>query len=214
MTDRPYPIRCWIASAILLVAFGLLHTVSRGESAVSRRPLSQFPQSFSNWTSQDQPIEPRIIQALSVTDYVSRVYFDSSRDPIELYIGFYASQRTGDAVHSPKNCLPGSGWDPIRFSYVTIPLASGRQIIVNETVVQKGLDKQLVFYWYEGRGRVIASEYSAKFWMVADAISRNRTDAALVRIVTPIDDGEANARARLLKFTQLLFPHLEGFLPG
>ncbi|MGB7435489.1 MAG: exosortase C-terminal domain/associated protein EpsI [Candidatus Acidiferrum sp.] len=213
MPNRPPYLRFWITSAILLIAFALLHTVTRGESTVSHRPLSDFPRSFSGWTSQDQPIELRIIQAVSVTDYTNRIYFDSSRDPIQLYIGFYASQRTGDTVHSPKNCLPGSGWDPVRFSYVTIPLSADHQVIVNETVVQKGLDKQLVFYWYQGRGRVIASEYSAKFWMVADAISRNRTDGALVRIVTPIDNGEVDARARLLQFTQLLFPHLDQFLP-
>jgi EpsI family protein len=214
MFNQSRSIRFWISSAILLIAFALLHSVTRGESTVSRRPLSDFPQSISGWTSQDQPLEPRIIQAVSVTDYTNRVYFDSSHDPIQLYIGFYASQRAGDTVHSPKNCLPGSGWDPVRFNYVTIPLDTDRQVVVNETVVQKGLDKQLVFYWYQGRGRVVASEYSAKFWMVADAISRNRTDGALVRVVTPIDNGEANARARLLHFTQLLFPQLDQFLPG
>jgi EpsI family protein len=213
MPNRSRSIRFWITSGILLIAFALLHTVTRGESTIARSPLSGFPRSFSGWTSQDQPIAPRIIQAVSVTDYTNRVYFDSSRVPIQLYIGFYANQRTGDTVHSPKNCLPGSGWDPIRFSYVTIQLGADRQVVVNETVVQKGLDKQLVFYWYQGRGRVIASEYSAKLWMVADAISRNRTDGALVRIVTPIDNDEANARARLLYFTQLLFPHLDQFLP-
>jgi EpsI family protein len=85
---------------------------------------------------------------------------------------------------------------------------------VNEYVIQKGLDKQLVFYWYQGRGRVIASEYLGKFWMVADAISRNRTDGALVRLVTPMNDDEAHARARLVSFTQLLFPHLENAIPN
>lgn len=207
-------IRLGIISLTLLATLVLLHAVTRRETIVPRCSLNDFPQAISGFTSEDQPIEPRIVQAVSVTDYTNRLYFDSSRNSIQLYIGFYASQRTGDTVHSPKNCLPGSGWDPVRFSYVTIPLATGSQIVVNETVVQRGLDKQLVFYWYQGRGRVMASEYSAKFWMVADAISRNRTDGALVRLVTPINDGEANARARLLHFTQLLFPHLQDFLPG
>ena len=86
-------------------------------------------------------------------------------------------------------------------------------MVVNEYVIQRDQDKQLVFYWYQGRGRVIASEYSGKFWMIADAISRNRTDGSLVRLVTPMDDGEPPARSRLVSFTQLLFPPLDGLLP-
>ena len=131
-----------------------------------------------------------------------------------MYVGYYASQRTGDTIHSPKNCLPGAGWDPVQSGYIKISIPGGRQIVVNEYVIQQGLDKQLVFYWYQGRGRVIASEYSGKFWMVADAISRNRTDGALVRLVTPMNDGEVHARARLVSFTQLLFPQLESIIPN
>ena len=113
-------------------------------------------------------------------------------------MGYYGSQKTGDTIHSPKNCLPGAGWDPVRSGFATISAAGGRQIVVNEYVIQQDEDKQLVFYWYQGRGRVIASEYAGKFWMVGDAISRNRTDGALVRLNTPINDNEASARARLV----------------
>jgi EpsI family protein len=90
----------------------------------------------------------------------------------------------------------------------------GRQIVVNEYVIQQGLNKQLVFYWYQGRGRVVASEYAGKFWMVADAITRNRTDGALVRLVTPMNDTESKARARLESFTQLVFPRLDELIPN
>jgi EpsI family protein len=130
-----------------------------------------------------------------------------------LYVGYYGSQKTGDTIHSPKNCLPGSGWDPVRSGFAAISVAEGRQIVVNEYVIQQDENKQLVFYWYQGRGRVIASEYAGKFWMVADAISRNRTDGALVRLVTPINDNEASARARLVRFTQDLFPQLDEIIP-
>jgi len=148
-----------------------------------------------------------------VSDYTNRVYFADGIAPVQLYVGYYESQKTGDTIHSPKNCLPGSGWDPIRSGFATISVAGERKIIVNEYVIQQDQNKQLVFYWYQGRGRVIASEYAGKFWMVADAISRNRTDGALVRLITPINDNEAGARSRLVGFTQSLFPQLDEMIP-
>jgi EpsI family protein len=149
-----------------------------------------------------------------VSDYTSRVYFSPQEGFAQLYVGYYASQKTGDTIHSPKNCLPGAGWDPVQSGYATIRVSNGRQIVVNEYVIQHGLDKQLVFYWYQGRGRVLASEYSSKFWMVVDAISRHRTDGALVRLITPMNAGEESARARLRSFTQLVFPYLDGLIPN
>jgi EpsI family protein len=203
-----------ITANLLLCAFVLMQAVSRGELIPPRQPLSELPCSFTDWTGEERPLPERIVQAVSVSDYINRVYVDPAGDPVQLYVGYYPNQKTGETIHSPKNCLPGAGWDPIRSGYATIAIPGGSQIVVNEYVIQKNLNKQMVFYWYQGRGRVIAGEYAAKFWMVADAISRNRTDGALVRIVTPVNDGEANARARLKSFAQLLFPHLEEFLPG
>ncbi|MGA9883710.1 MAG: exosortase C-terminal domain/associated protein EpsI [Candidatus Acidiferrales bacterium] len=213
MRRRPSTARFCLTAIVLLCAFALLHTMSHGEAIVLRQPLRDVPYIVGRWNGQDQPLEPQVVQAVGVTDYVNRFYFRSSSDPVQLYVGYYRSQRTGDTIHSPKNCLPGAGWDPIRSAYTTIQLSSGRNIIVNEYVIQRDQNKQLVFYWYQGRGRVIASEYKAKFWMIADAIERNRTDAALVRLVTPMDDGEARARARLVTFTQTLFPSLDRLIP-
>lgn len=102
----------------------------------------------------------------------------------------------------------------MRSGAIPIEVQGGRQIAVNEYVIQKEQHQEMVFYWYQDAGRVIASEYAAKFWMVSDAISRNRTDGALVRVVTPINDGEANARSRLIHFTQVLFPQLNEILPN
>jgi EpsI family protein len=149
-----------------------------------------------------------------VSDYTNRVYSDQSSLPVQLYVGYYSSQRTGDTIHSPKNCLPGSGWDPVRSGHTTITISGDRKIVVNEYVIQQDEDKELVFYWYQARGRIIASEYSGKFWMVADAITRNRTDGALVRLVTPMNDGENQAHDRLVRFTQALFPYLDGLIPN
>ena len=213
MTNSLGSIRLGVTAAILLSAFILLHSVSHGESVVPQQPLRNLPYTVGKWSGQEHPLSERMVQAVSVSDYTNRFYFADGLLPVQLYVGYYGSQKTGDTIHSPKNCLPGSGWDPIRSGFATISVAGERKIIVNEYVIQQDQNKQLVFYWYQGRGRVIASEYAGKFWMVADAISRNRTDGALVRLITPITDNEAGARSRLVGFTQSLFPQLDEMIP-
>src|SRR5271170_6165996 len=213
MSNSLGSIRLALTAAFLLAAFLLLHSVSHGEPVVPRQPLRDLPYTVGAWSGQERPLSERIVQAVSVSDYTNRFYFADGIAPVQLYVGYYGSQQTGDTIHSPKNCLPGAGWDPVRSGFATISVAGGRRIVVNEYVIQQDENKQLVFYWYQGRGRVIASEYAGKFWMVADAISRNRTDGALVRLVTPIIDDEASARARLVGFTQGLFPQLDEIIP-
>jgi EpsI family protein len=130
-----------------------------------------------------------------------------------LYVGYYQSQRTGETIHSPKNCLPGSGWEPVRAGHLTIAMAAAPAIVVNEYLVEKGPAQYLVLYWYQAHGRVIASEYSGKVWLVFDGITRNRTDAALIRVLTPTRDGEDQARTRAVQFVQALYPRLNTFIP-
>ena len=215
MFESSGSIRLLITAGILAGASFLLQAAGHGEPVISRQPLRELPYTLASWNGKEEPIDEKILQAVGVSDYTNRAYLDQTSKAVQLYVGFYASQRTGDTIHSPKNCLPGEGWDPIRSGYATISVPGGRRIVVNEYVIERDQDqdKQLVFYWYQGRGRVIASEYRAKFWMVADAISRNRTDSALIRLITPMSDGEAKARARLETFTQLLFPNLDDLIP-
>lgn len=202
-----------VTASVLVGAIILLHSVSHGEPVVPHQPLRDLPYTFGAWSGEERASSERIVQLLSVNDYTDRVYFAAGTPPVQLYVGYYDSQKTGDTMHSPKNCLPGAGWDPIRSGFATISIAAGAQIVVNEYVIQQDQNKQLVFYWYQGRGRVIANEYAGKFWMVADAISRNRTDGALVRLITPINGDETGARARLVGFTQNLFPYLDEIIP-
>jgi EpsI family protein len=213
MINRSGSIRLGITAAILLGAFILLHSITHGEIVVPHQPLHDLSYTMGKWSGQERPLSEQIVQAVSVSDYTNRNYSADGMAPVQLYVGYYGSQKTGDTIHSPKNCLPGAGWDPVHSGFSTISVGGGHQIIVNEYVIQRDQNQQLVFYWYQGRGRVIASEYAGKFWMVADAISRNRTDGALVRLVTPINDNEASARARLVAFTQDLFPQLDKIIP-
>jgi EpsI family protein len=213
MFDFHRSIRAWITAAILCGAFALLHTVSHGEPIIPRAPLRELPYTLGGWTGEEHPLQERIVQAVSVSDYINRLYIDSSGRPIQLYVGYYASQRAGDTIHSPKNCLPGAGWEPIQSGYARIFLRDGQQIKVNEYVIQRDQKQQMVFYWYQGRGRIVASEYAGKFWMVRDAIFRNRTDGALVRLITPLSGGEEEARARLVHFAQVLSPNLDELIP-
>jgi EpsI family protein len=213
MPDMHRSIRLWITVSTLCGAFALLHTASHGEPVVAHTPLQQLPYTLGAWSGEEHPLQERIVQAVSVSDYTNRLYFEPGAPPVQLYIGYYASQRTGDTIHSPKNCLPGAGWDPVRSGYAAIPLGNGQQILVNEYVIQQDQKLQMVFYWYQGRGRVVASEYAGKLWMVTDAVLRNRTDGALVRLITPINDGDERARATLERFTQVLFPYLDELIP-
>ena len=145
-----------------------------------------------------------------------RVYRDpQTQSVIGLFVAFFESQRKGGAIHSPKNCLPGAGWEPVEFGITTIEMpghpAPGA---INRAIVQKGLSKQLVLYWYQSQGRIIASEYSAKFYLVWDALTRNRTDGALVRIITPvIQNDEAGALERAKSFARDMFPLLQQHIP-
>jgi EpsI family protein len=207
-------VRFWLTAGILVCAFVLLQTMSHGEAIVTRQPLHVLPYSLGPWSGEELPLQQQVVQAVGVSDYANRIYSQLGQSPVQLYVGYYASQRTGDTIHSPKNCLPGSGWDPVQSGYATISVPTGRNIVVNEYVIERDQTKQLVFYWYQGRGRVVASEYAGKFWMIADAIARNRTDGALVRVITPMNDGEDPARARLTTFTQTLFPSLDRLIPN
>jgi EpsI family protein len=214
MPDRLFNKRVWITAGLLVGALVLLHGLSHGERVPARWPLRELPRTLTDWKGQDHFMDQQTLEILQLDDYLDRVYTDGKEHAVEVYIAYYSSQRTGDTIHSPKNCLPGSGWEPMRSRHLAVQVSNGPAIVVNEYIIEKGLDRQLVLYWYQGRGRVVASEYWGKVWLVTDAITRNRTDAALVRIITPMQDGEAEARARAVKFTQVLYPYLQEFIPN
>src|SRR5438874_1700046 len=122
MAERRLKRRSLVAAGLLVAAFLFVHEMSHGERRSPRRPLDQLPAAFNGWTGRDSPLDPQVLAILRVDDYLSRVYSDSTGHVVGVYVGFYASQRTGDTIHSPKNCLPGSGWEPVHSDLLTIDL--------------------------------------------------------------------------------------------
>jgi EpsI family protein len=152
-----------------------------------------------------------VVARLGVDDYISRRY-SRAESSVGLYVGYYHSQRQGDTIHSPQNCLPGAGWRPV-VSRTTGVRAGGRTLRVNEYVIQKGLDRQVVFYWYQGRGRVVANEYANKALLMLDAARLNRTNGGLVRMIAPVVTTTDAAVEELTAFVSALFPRLSRHLP-
>jgi EpsI family protein len=176
------------------------------------RPLLEFPGSIASWRSEDLPFDADVVQAIGADDYINRVYLGGT-PPIELYVGYYKDQHSGDAMHSPKNCLPGSGWEPVHSALLQIGSTEGRPVIVNEYLVEQGTRRDMVLYWYQTRRRIVASEYAAKYWLVVDGLKRRDTDGTMVRVWTTAADGEESARARATEFARHIYPQLAEMMP-
>lgn len=206
-----------ILSAILLTQTAVFYGFSRGEQAPVYRPLDQFPADLGSWQMIQQGVmEPEVKDVLRADDYITREYGNpSTHKHANLFVAFFKSQRAGQAPHSPKNCLPGSGWIWTLADTLPIQIAGqGQPIQVNRYVVQRGDAKSVVLYWYQSRQRVIASEYTAKIFVVADAIRYNRTDTSLVRVVVPFSGDDIPGATRTgTDFVQAFFNPLKTFLP-
>jgi exosortase D (VPLPA-CTERM-specific) len=212
--EKSYFPRAVIMSMVLVAAAIYLGDAAKTEAVAIREPLARLSTQVGKWQGQPaEKLSDQILAKLGVDEYVSRFYFNPGHSQIHLYVGYYGQQRQGDTIHSPKNCLPGAGWLPVKSGRTVIPDAAGAPIEVNRYVIQKGLEKQVVLYWYQSHGRVIASEYWAKIYLVLDAIRMNRTDGALVRVISPAVDSEQTAEQRSIDFVRALLPHLNRHLP-
>ena len=205
--------RLRLTTAVLIGATVLLYLVNRPTGVSLHRPLRQIPTALGEWRGVDLPISQRIVKIAGVSDYIDRKYKDSYGRESYVYIGYYASQRAGEQIHSPRNCLPGAGWEIVKTRRLAIDVPNERTMVVNDFLVSNGVEQDLVLYWYQTRGRVIQSEYAAKFWMLADAVTRHRTDGALVRIAIPLEASEPEARRWGISLVQVLYKNLAGFLP-
>ena len=213
MVTRAAILFCCLMGGAVVIA-----SANRSEERVARLPFAQFPMQIEEWRGAPQPpMEPKVLAVLGVDDYLTRAYYTPDQSGlVGLYLGYYGSQRQGDTMHSPLNCLPGAGWAPLSNTRVSIPVL-GDSIVVNRYIIQKGLDRQLVLYWYQSHGRVVASEYWSKFYLIRDAVRLNRTDGAIVRVIAPIaicsEDGGEAAERIATRFVRVLYPMLPQYLP-
>ena len=209
-------LRFAVALIILLAAAVFLNARGRKEVFPPRQPLSAFPRELQDWRSNEVAIPQDQLAVLGPGDFLLREYQNSSGEPpIGLFMAYFPSQRAGDTIHSPKNCLPGAGWAPVESSRIQLSFPGQPAIPANRYVIAKGPDRQLVVYWYLAHDRAVASEYWAKYYLVADSIKMNRSDGSLIRLSTPILTGEnaEQAQNRLLSFAGLIVPRLDNYIP-
>ena len=207
--------RAVIAAALLLGALAVLQFRSTGEAVPIRKSFDTFPSRIATWQErQSNNLDLEVVNLLKVNDYVMRRYSNPDGRTLWLYIGYWSSQRKGAQIHSPRNCLPGGGWEPIEASRLVVPLPGGHAPIeVNRYLIQKDRDQQVVLYWYQSQGKAVAGELDAKIQMVRSAITRNRTDGALVRVSAPVRGGVAETTDGLVRYVQALYPLLAEYLP-
>ena len=202
---------------ILIVVVGVLvNTWSYlGEAHVERKDLKDFPQSVGTWqkTGNDQILDDETMKVLRASDYLLRDFRKPDGQVANLYVGYYATQRTGATYHSPLNCLPGSGWTLSEPGKATIALPDGTSFIANKYVIQNGDYKSLMIYWYQGRGRNVASEYWGKIYTVLDSVRLRRSDGAMVRVTVPIGNSEAKAQQTAIEFASAASKALPQFVP-
>lgn len=218
MTFHSMIVRTGALCACLIAGAGVLARASKTEPTPLRTPFDALPMQLGAYSGVKAPdLEPDILEVLGVEEYLNRTYRGPSGLPVGFYVGYWASQREGDTIHSPMNCLPGSGWQPVDTSRVALP-GGGEAADLNRVIVEKGGERLLVLYWYQSHGRVVASEYWSKIHMVLDAMRTNRTDAAMVRVVVPIPrnipGAEAFAEKEALAFVAELMPQIGHHLPA
>jgi EpsI family protein len=205
-------LRLLALTATILGAAVAIGATSASETPPARRALNLLSPVIGEWNSQgDVQLDRDILDVLRADDHLSRLYA-RGQDAADLFIGYYATQRQGDTMHSPMNCLPAVGWQPLSMSRMRIGVGGGRTINANEYVIQKGLDTRLVIYWYQAHGRTIASEYASKFYLVLDSLRLHRSDAALVRVIVPERDHPRAERAAV-DFVRALHDELPPYLP-
>jgi EpsI family protein len=209
-------LRFAVVLILILLVGVLVNTWSYlGEAHVERKALKDFPQSVGMWqkTGNDQTLDDETMKVLRASDYLLRDFRKPDGQVASLYVGYYATQRTGATYHSPLNCLPGSGWTLSEPGKATIALPDGTSFVANKYVIQNGDYKSLMIYWYQGRGRNVASEYWGKIYTVLDSVRLRRSDGAMVRVTVPIGNSEAKAQQTAIEFASAASTALPQFVP-
>jgi EpsI family protein len=207
-----------ILSVVFVLQAALFYGSSRSEAVPAVRPLRGFSLVIpGGWMMTEEGYVDEETQAvLRADDTLTRTYGNAKyRAPANLFVAYFKTQRTGKTPHSPKNCLPGSGWEASTEDYLDVAIPGmAEPIHVNRYIVAKGEQKSVVLYWYQTQRRVIANEYRAKVMTVEDAIRYNRTDTALVRVVVPFVGSDAEAQQEAVDFVRSFFNPLRRYLPA
>jgi EpsI family protein len=201
---------------ILLLGAALNHYFSKPDISLPRKSLAEFPRTLGDWTAvSDERMDDGSMRILQVDDYILRNYRNSKGEIIGLYVGYYKSQREGKGIHSPRQCLPGAGWVPVNTEVyrMAVPGHNPGTVPVNKFVMGKGLDRQLYLFWYHGRGRIYENEYWNKIYLIWDALTKKRTDGALVRVNNPIIGSTEDALKTQSDFIRLFSPLLKEYIP-
>lgn len=206
----------WILIFLLLFGGVFINWFEqRGEAHVERRPLSELPLKLGEWEQKGKEIRfgEQTESVLKTTDYTMREYLLPNGRLANIYVGYYASQRTGATYHSPQNCLPGAGWVMKEPEKIQITTDSGDTFEANRFIIENGVYKEVLIYWYQGRGRAVASEYNDKIYTVLDSIMRSRSDGSMVRVMTSVGDSETEATEAAVKLSAKLAERLDEFVP-
>jgi EpsI family protein len=214
-------LRFGIAAVLMLATALVLQAHSRSEYFPPRASLASLPLQIDGWKGTDDALDQQTLDILGPGEFLMRDYYSTSQTQpldqpwINLYIAYFPTQKAGDTIHSPNHCLPGAGWIPTSRELVRLTRPDGSSFPVNRYVVAKTGERQLVLYWFQAHGRAVASEYWAKYYLVSDSVRMNRSDGALVRLMTPMLDGESAeaAQARMMNLGSQVLPLLDSYIP-
>jgi exosortase D (VPLPA-CTERM-specific) len=221
-----HPSKAWWSSPAYLASVAALIPVlvvstqlaSREEVPPPRLAFTDFPMDVGGWKGRNAVMDQVYLDALRFDDYVLADYRLSSESPINLYVAYYRSQKKGQSAHSPRTCMPGGGWEIASLRRMEVPGAAtvDAPLEVNRTVIKKGDAQQVVWYWFQERGRIVTNEYLVKLYLLWDAITKNRTDGALVRLTAVVQPGESDAQVdgRLAAFVTTMRPILSRYIPN
>jgi EpsI family protein len=207
-----------ISALLIVVTVTTLLLPKREEIRPTRQEFATFPLVIDEWRGNEDRLEKIYVDALKFEDYILADFKNGSNDPVNFYVAYYASQKSGESAHSPRSCIPGGGWriEDIRQHRVDGVNVSDSPLKVNRTLISLGDHKQLVYYWFQQRGRVITNEYLVKWYLFWDALTKNRTDGALVRLTAYVEPGQdiSEVDQLLANFINDVNPYLENYIPN
>jgi EpsI family protein len=216
--------RLWFVAVAMLFTALVLHVRGDVDKVLPSTPLDQFPVTLGSRSATDIPIDQETLDILGKGVFLNRAYLPTPGTPItgpdggivSLFIAYFPTQRTGQSIHSPQHCLPGAGWTMESEGVIDLTDATGKKYTVGDYLITNGSSKQEVLYWYQMQGRTVANDYKAKLLTLETSIRYGRTDAALIRIISPVANAEdrQEARARVVTFAEQIAPLLPAYIPN